>query len=98
MATPMELLYNGSFLKAIDLLYSTHMDAWWIIIMVVMTLVVLFIVTKSEAVVSLCGIFISAFLLVYKPDGIPILAHTVLYMIIVLSLAVFLYTIFGRKE
>ena len=97
MATPMELLYNGSWLKAPDLLYTTHMEAWWIIILLVATLVVLLIVTKSEAIVSLCGMLMSAFLLVYKTDGLPIYAHTVLYIIIVMSMAVFLYTLFGKE-
>ena len=97
MGLELDLLYNGSWLRAADSLYTSATNSWWVIIILVATLVVLLIVTRSEAVVSLCGMFISAFLLVYKSDALPIFGHTTLYIIIVMSMAVFLYTIFGKE-
>jgi len=89
-------LANGSYFQAVNTMYAAAMGSWWIIIPFVFTLLMAYIITKSDAVVSILGISGSAFL-IFK-GHLPITIHPLLYIIAALSMAMLLFRVFGKGE
>lgn len=92
-----DMLTNGTFFGSINLLYTTAMGAWWILILYVVTLMSIYLISKSEAAVAAFG-FLGSAALLYKLNLIPVGMQVSLYIILSLSLAMLLYKVFGRGE
>ena len=93
MATPFELLTNGSVFTAVYELHYGIMSHWWIILLFIFTVFAAQIGTKHEAITFLVSLMGTAFLIL--GGFIPSAIHWIFYLICVLTLAMVLYKTTG---
>lgn len=95
---PFNQLKDGNFTQAVSTLLFDSMSFWWVFLLFIITLFMVYIVTKEEAAVAFVGMAGSAFLLYMIPEGMPVIAHAIFYLIIVLSIAMLLWRFLGKGE
>lgn len=90
-----DLATNGSLLLAADSVYTEAIGEWWrVLIFVTIVLIVLYIGTRSSAV--LAGAVLAGTGAAFY--WMPVVGHPILYIIGVLSLGWLLYRVFGKND
>ena len=98
MATPYELLTNGSIFEANTQMFSAVMGSWWYIILIIGSIIAVYITTKSEGATAGSVLLGVAFMSYQISASVPIYIHGILYLIGAMLIAMLLYRGFGGKE
>lgn len=91
---PFQYLINGSYFKAVHLMYYAVIGNWWIILLYVFSVFAAYIGTKNNGITAVISILGALVLREYLPP----LIHPVVYLIAAISLAMLLYKAFYSSD
>jgi len=94
-----DILINGSatsFIKASESVFLTSTNYFFYVLLLIFTVILIYIATRNESAVFMTA-FIGSVLLIYY-EKIPLVYNYIIYTIMALSLALYLYNTFWRKR
>lgn len=92
--TAFEYLTGGHPILSVQAAYYNVMQWWWVILLFLLTIFMIYLMTRSLGLVSITSLLGSVVL----AQKIPGASRVMLYMIAAVSLAFVLYKMFGDKE
>ena len=94
--TPYEELLNGKIIEAVILLFDNVLLDFWKIMLYIFTMLLLYRTTKQPIMAAIVS-FIGAAILVNR-ELIGVESHGTIFIIIILSLGLTIYGVFGKGD
>ena len=92
--TAFEYLTNGQPIMSVQAAYYNVMQWWWVILLFLLTIFMVYLMTRNLGLVSIISLLGSVVLATKLPGA----SSVMLYMIAAGSLAFVLYKMFGDRE